>query len=66
MDLYPLGVTGYNAFQAALVVNAIDSERKDRDYMFHPLVKFYFLIKHSTSHSNQQDNVEQQRTAPSS
>ncbi len=35
LDLDPLAVKSYNAFQAAIVINAIDSERKDqaRDFI---------------------------------
>lgn len=36
LDLDPLVVKSYNAFQAVIVINAIDSERKDlaRDPIF--------------------------------
>ncbi|THH11563.1 hypothetical protein EW146_g8002 [Bondarzewia mesenterica] len=36
LDLDPFALTSYNAIQAAIAANAIDSERKDQDYLFHP------------------------------
>ncbi|KAF9246232.1 P-loop containing nucleoside triphosphate hydrolase protein [Melanogaster broomeanus] len=36
MDLNEYALKSYNAMQASIVVNAIDSERKDLDYIFHP------------------------------
>ncbi|OJA17037.1 hypothetical protein AZE42_03572 [Rhizopogon vesiculosus] len=36
MDLNAYAAKSYNAMQAGIAVNAIDSERKDLDYLFHP------------------------------
>ncbi|KAF9076323.1 P-loop containing nucleoside triphosphate hydrolase protein [Rhodocollybia butyracea] len=36
LDLEPCVVISYNALQAGIMFNAIDSERKDQDYFFHP------------------------------
>ncbi|EAU88937.1 hypothetical protein CC1G_10583 [Coprinopsis cinerea okayama7 len=36
LELDPLAVISYNNLQAAIAINAVDSERKDQDYLFHP------------------------------
>ncbi|KAI6045621.1 hypothetical protein EDC04DRAFT_2634069 [Pisolithus marmoratus] len=36
MDLSEYALKSYNAMQAGIVINAIDSERQDQDYLFHP------------------------------
>ncbi|TCD68451.1 hypothetical protein EIP91_010737 [Steccherinum ochraceum] len=36
LDLEPYGALSYNVLQAGILINAIDSERTDQDYLFHP------------------------------
>ncbi|KIJ69192.1 hypothetical protein HYDPIDRAFT_179066 [Hydnomerulius pinastri MD-312] len=36
MDLSDFALKSYNAMQAGIAINAIDSERRDQDYLFHP------------------------------
>jgi hypothetical protein len=36
LHLEPLQLWTYNIIQSTIVTNAVDSERTDEDYMFHP------------------------------
>jgi hypothetical protein len=38
LRLEPLQLQTYNVIQSTIVTNAVDSERTDEDYMFHPRV----------------------------
>lgn len=39
LRLEPMQVRTYNFIQSTIVVNAVDSERGDEDYIFHPNVR---------------------------
>lgn len=44
LRLAPMQVQTYNIIQSTIVVNAVDSERKDEDYIFHPNVRLFSEI----------------------
>ncbi|KAF8582292.1 hypothetical protein K439DRAFT_1618365 [Ramaria rubella] len=39
LKFQPLAAKTYNVLQAGIAVNAVDSERKDQDYLFHPTAR---------------------------
>ncbi|KAG0701768.1 P-loop containing nucleoside triphosphate hydrolase protein [Suillus ampliporus] len=51
MDLDAYAVKSYNAMQASIAINAIDSERRDQDYLFHP--------RNAKNLQNAMDNLSQ-------
>ncbi|KAH7909861.1 P-loop containing nucleoside triphosphate hydrolase protein [Hygrophoropsis aurantiaca] len=51
MDLDPFALKSYNAMQASIAINAIDSQRKDQDYIFHD--------RNAKALQNATDNISQ-------
>lgn len=51
MDLDAYAAKSYNAMQASIAINAIDSQREDQDYIFHP--------RNAKNLQNAMDNLSQ-------